>query len=145
MATRIFVNLPVKDLNRSIGFFSRLGFNFNPQFTNDQAACMIIGENIFAMLLVEEHFRDFTRKEISDARKTTEVLIAIDAESRQKVDEMVRQAVAAGGSVYAEPQDHGWMYGHSFADPDGHQWEVLFMDEKALQAMQREQDLAAAN
>ena len=138
MATKIFVNLPVRDLQRSIDFFSKLGFTFNPQFTDDKATCMIIGENIFAMLLVEERFKDFTRKPISDASKTTEVLIALDAESREKVDEMVKKAVDAGGSVYAEPQDHGWMYGHSFADPDGHQWEILYMDESAIPQMEEQ-------
>ncbi|MBD0285750.1 MAG: VOC family protein [Flavisolibacter sp.] len=138
MATKIFVNLPVKDLNKSIEFFTKLGFSFNPQFTDDQATCMIIGENIFAMLLVEERFKDFTNKEICDANKSTEVLIALDTDSREKVDELVRKAVEAGGSTYAEPQDHGWMYGHSFADLDGHQWEVLYMDESALPKQQIE-------
>lgn len=136
MATKIFINLPVKDLQRSMDFFTQLGFSFNPQFTNHEAASLIIGENIYAMLLTEERFKDFTRKPIADATKTTEVLIAIDAPNRQAVDDMVRKAVQAGGSLYAEPQDHGWMYGHSFADPDGHQWEVLYMDEAALQQMQ---------
>ncbi|MBD0351524.1 MAG: VOC family protein [Flavisolibacter sp.] len=138
MATKIFVNLPVKDLNKSIEFFTKLGFSFNPQFTDDQATCMIIGENIFAMLLVEERFKDFTKKEICDANKSTEVLIALDTDSREKVDELIRKAVEAGGSTYAEPQDHGWMYGHSFADLDGHQWEVLYMDESALPKQQIE-------
>ncbi|MBD0297803.1 MAG: VOC family protein [Flavisolibacter sp.] len=138
MATKIFVNLPVKDLNKSIEFFTKLGFSFNPQFTDDQATCMIISENIFAMLLVEERFKDFTKKEICDATKSTEVLIALDADSREKVDELVQKAVEAGGSIYAEPQDHGWMYGHSFADLDGHQWEVLYMDESALPKQQTE-------
>jgi uncharacterized protein len=132
MATKIFVNLPVKDLKKSISFFTQLGFSFNPQFTDEQATCMIIGENIFAMLLVEERFKDFTKKPISDARKSTEVLLALDAESREAVDTMVKNAVKAGGSVYSDPQDHGWMYGHSFADPDGHQWEILYMDESAI-------------
>jgi hypothetical protein len=132
MATKIFVNLPVKDLNKSIEFFTKLGFSFNPQFTDEQATCMIIGENIFAMLMVEERFKDFTKKEICDAKKSTEVLIALDAESREKVDEIIKKAVAAGGSTYVEPQDHGWMYIHSFADPDGHQWEIAYMDESAL-------------
>ncbi|HEX5651651.1 MAG TPA: VOC family protein [Chitinophagaceae bacterium] len=138
MATKIFVNLPVRNLQRSIEFFTKLGFTFNPQFTDDKATCMIIGENIFAMLLVEERFKDFTRKPISDASKTTEVLIALDAESREKVDEIVKKAVEAGGSIYAEPQDHGWMYGHSFADPDGHQWEILYMDESAIPQMEEQ-------
>ena len=134
MATKIFVNLPVKDLDRSVKFFTKLGFHFNPQFTDEKAGCMVIGENIFAMLITEPYFKTFTKKEISDARKNTEVLIALDAKSRQEVDDMVRNAVKAGGSVYMDPQDQGWMYGHSFADPDGHQWEILFMDESALPA-----------
>lgn len=133
MAKQIFVNLPVKDLNRSKEFFTALGFTINPQFTDDKAACVVMGENIFAMLLTEPFFKSFTRKEIADATKTTEVLIALDAESREAVDDMVRRAVDAGGSLYADPQDHGWMYQHSFADPDGHQWEVAYMDEAALQ------------
>ena len=132
MATKIFVNLPVKDLNKSIEFFTKLGFSFNPKFTDDKTTCMIIGENIFAMLLVEERFKDFTKKTISDAKKNTEVLIALDAESREKVDDIVKKAAEAGGSIYTEPQDHGWMYGHSFADLDGHQWEILYMDETAM-------------
>ena len=133
MATKIFVNLPVKDLQKSMDFFSQLGFSFNMQFTNHEAAALVIGENIYAMLLTEGRFKDFTKKEIADAKKTTEVLIAIDADSREAVDDLVRKAVAAGGTLYADPIDHGWMYGHSFADPDGHQWEVLYMDEVALQ------------
>lgn len=132
MAKQIFLNLPVKDLNKSIEFFTKLGFTFNPQFTDEQATCMIIGDNIFAMLLVEERFKDFTRKPIADAHKSTEVLIAIDAESREAVNSLVQKAVNAGGSIYADPQDHGWMYGHSFADLDGHQWEILYMDESAI-------------
>ena len=99
MATKIFVNLPVKDLNKSIEFFTRLGFTFNPQFTNEEATCMIIGENIFAMLLIEKRFKDFTKKQIADATGTTEVLIAIDAESREKVMELVANAKAAGGTI----------------------------------------------
>lgn len=132
MANQIFVNLPVADLQKSIAFFSRIGFTFNQQFTDDKSTCMIIGPNIFAMLLVRERFQDFTKKEISDAHKTTEVLLAIDVPTRQAVDEMVSNAVAAGGTTYMNPQDHGWMYQHSFADLDGHQWEVLFMDESLL-------------
>ena len=132
MAKQIFINLPVKDLTKSVSFFKKLGFKFNPQFTDDKAACMIIGENIYAMLLLEKFFKTFTSKEIADAKKTTEVLIAIDAESRQSVDEMIRKAVEAGGSTYRNPQDNGWMYGHSFADLDGHQWEILYMDESKM-------------
>ncbi len=132
MANQIFVNLPVADLQKSIGFFTQLGFTFNPQFTDDKATCMIIGPNIFCMLLVKERFSDFTKKPISDAHTATEVLLAIDVPTRGAVDDMVSKAIAAGGSIYMEPQDHGWMYQHSFADLDGHQWEVLFMDESLL-------------
>lgn len=132
MASKIFVNLAVKDLKKSIVFFTKLGFTFNPQFTDESATCMIIAENIFAMLVTEERFKDFTKKEICNAHKNTEVLLAIDAETKEKVDEMVKNAVDAGGSIYMEPQDDGWMYGHSFADLDGHQWEIFYMDESAV-------------
>ena len=132
MAKQIFINLPVKDLRKSISFFKKLGFKFNPQFTDDKAACMIIGENIYSMLLLEKFFKSFTKKKIADAKKTTEVLIAIDVNSRKDVDKMIKKAVAAGGSLYNKPQDHGWMYGHSFADLDGHQWEILYMDESKM-------------
>ena len=128
MSKQIFVNLPVKDLNKTKEFFSKLGFSFNKQFTDDNAACMVIGENIYAMLLVEKFFKTFTKKQISDAKKTTEVLIAIDVPSRHDVDNMVKNAVEAGASIYNEPMDHGWMYQHSFADPDGHQWEIMYAD-----------------
>src|SRR3954464_9938723 len=127
MATQIFINLPVRDLNKSKEFFKKLGFLFNPQFTNEDGACLIIAENIFAMLLTEPFFKTFTKKEIADAKKTTEALIAIDAESRQSVDEMVKKAVDAGGLVYRSADDHGWMYAHSFEDLDGHQWEIIYM------------------
>ncbi|RKS93724.1 hypothetical protein BC952_1565 [Flavobacterium limicola] len=132
MASKIFLNLAVKDLKKSIDFFTTLGFSFNPQFTDEHATCMIIGENIFVMLVTEQRFKDFTKKEICNAHKNTEVLIAIDVDSREKVDEMVKTAVDAGGSIYMEPQDHGWMYGHGFADLDGHQWEIFYMDESAI-------------
>ena len=128
MAKQIFVNLPVKNLDNTVAFFTKLGFKFNPQFTDENATCMIVGENIFIMLLVEKFFKTFTQKEICDATKSTEVLIAIDAESKEAVDDMVKKAVNAGGSTYMKPQDHGWMYQHSFADLDGHQWEIAYMD-----------------
>ena len=128
MVTNIFVNLPVKNLAKSIEFFTKLGFTFNPQFTDDSATCMIIGSNIFAMLLNEERFQGFAPKPISDAKKTTEVLLALSLESREEVAEMVKKAVAAGGSTYAEPQDHGFMIQHGFEDLVGHIWEVFFMD-----------------
>jgi len=130
MASKIFVNLPVKDLNKSIQFFTDLGFAFNPAFTNEVAGCMIIKEDsIYAMLITEPFFKTFTKKAIADATVTTEVLIALDAESREAVTEMVAKALAAGGTIYDEPRDHGWMYQHSFADVDGHQWEIAYMDE----------------
>lgn len=132
MPTKIFVNLPVKDLNRSVTFFTQLGFTFNPQFTDENATCMIIGEDIFVMLLVEKFFQGFTKKAIADASKTTEVLICLSADSKDKVDEMVRNAVAAGGTTPNEKQDQGFMYSHGFQDLDGHIWEVMWMDPAAI-------------
>jgi len=132
VAKQIFLNLPVKDLRRSIDFFTALGFTFNPQFTNENATCMVIGENIFAMLLVEKFFKTFIQKELSDASKTTEVLTAISVDSRAKVDELANKALQSGGSPNMEAQDHGWMYSRSFQDPDGHIWEILYMDESQL-------------
>jgi uncharacterized protein len=128
MATKIFVNLPVKDLNRSIEFFTKLGFSFNQQFTDETATCMIVTDDIFAMLLTEDKFKTFTPKEICDAKKYTEVLVALSYDNRSDVDETVRKAVAAGGSTYNEPQDHGFMYTHGFQDLDGHIWEIFYMD-----------------
>lgn len=132
MATKIFVNLPVRDLDRTVKFFTHLGYAFNQKLTDDKAACMVLGENIFAMLIKEHFFQTFTKKKISDAQSTTEVLIALNATSRAEVDETIQKAIEAGGCIYREPEDHGWMYGHSFADPDGHQWEILWMDESRI-------------
>lgn len=132
MATKIFVNLPVKDLKKSVAFFTALGYTFNPQFTDENATCMIVTEDIFVMLLVEEYFKTFTKKEIVDARKSTEVLICLSAESREAVDEAVSKAVKAGGTIPREAQDHGFMYGHSFEDLDGHIWELMYMDPSAI-------------
>src|SRR5690554_2721379 len=131
-ASKIFVNLPVKDLQKSIDFFTALGFAFNPDFTDDTATCMIISENIFAMLLTEKRFSEFTDRPIANGHETTEVLIAIDQPSKEAVDQMVKKAVAAGGTTYSKPQDHGWMYQHAFADLDGHQWELAWMDESQI-------------
>lgn len=128
MATKIFINLPVKDLNKSIEFFTKLGFTFNLEFTDETATCMIIGENIFAMLLTEKRYKDFTKKQIADATKTSEVLICIDSESKQEVDEMVSKALQYGGTPGINKQDYGWMYSDSFDDPDGHTWEIMWMD-----------------
>lgn len=132
MVSEIFVNLPVKNLQRSIDFFTELGFTFDQRFTDDTATCMILGDNIFAMLLTHEKFQSFTKKPIADAGKTTEVLIAVNLESKKAVNEMVEKAKAAGGTIYSEPQDHGWMYQRAFADPDGHQWEIIWSDESLL-------------
>ena len=132
MATKIFVNLPVKDLSKSMEFFTKLDFTFNPQFTDETAACMIVTDDIFVMLLTEEKFKSFTPKAICDATKSTEVLVCLSLESRGKVDEMVRTAVAAGGTTYNDPQDYGFMYGHGFQDLDGHIWEVIYMDPSAI-------------
>lgn len=133
MATKIFVNLPVNNLNKSIEFFTKLGFSFNRQFTDETATCMIVTDDIFVMLLTEEKFKTFTPKEICDATKYTEVLVCLSLESRAKVDELVRKAVAAGGATYNEPQDHGFMYGHGFQDLDGHIWELIHMEPSAVQ------------
>ncbi|MFL6408760.1 MAG: VOC family protein [Nitrososphaeraceae archaeon] len=123
-----FVNLPVKDLNKTVEFFTKLGFTFNPQFTSENATCMIVGEDIFVMLLVERFFKTFTKKEICDATKDAEVIIALSAESREKVDQMINKVVEAGGRESREPQDQGWMYGRSFQDIEGHLWEIIHMD-----------------
>ena len=132
MSTKIFVNLPVKNLNKSIGFFTSLGFSFNPHFTDETATCMIVSEDIFVMLLTHEKFTTFTPKPICDATKSTEVLVCLSCENRAKVDELVRKAVAAGGSTYNEPQDHGFMYAHGFQDLDGHIWELMYMNPSAV-------------
>ena len=132
MGTKVFVNLPVKDLNKSKEFFSKLGFTFNQQFTDDKAACMVISEENYAMLLLEQFFKVFTNKEIADAKKSTEVLVALSAESRQKVDEILNKALAAGAKEPRAPQDHGFMYGRSLEDLDGHIWEIFWMDPKTI-------------
>jgi uncharacterized protein len=132
MAREIFVNLPIKNMERSKAFFGALGFTFNPQFTNDQGACMVIADgSIYAMLLVEPFFQTFTKKAIADASKTTEVLLCLSCTSRAEVDDLVKKAIAAGGSAPNAPQDHGFMYGHGFQDLDGHIWELMYMDPNA--------------
>jgi|SRR5690625_48480 len=131
-AKQIFVNLPVKDLNKTIDFFTEIGFEFNEQFTDENATCMIVNENIYVMLLIESFFQTFTKKKISDATKSTEVIIALSAESREKVDEIVNRALAAGGSSPVEPMDHGFMYEWGFQDINGHLWGFSYMDESAI-------------
>ncbi len=132
MSTKIFVNLPVKNLKRSIAFFTQLGFEFNPQFTDDTATCMIVSEEIFVMLLTHEKFKTFTPNPICDATQSTEVLVCLSAESREAIDDQVRKAIAAGGTTHKEPQDHGFMYGHGFQDLDGHIWELVYMEPSAI-------------
>lgn len=127
MPRQLFVNLPVKDLDRSVKFFTALGFEFNPQFTDENATCMIIGSDCFAMLLVEKYFSTFTDKPIADAAGSVEVINAIRLDSREDVDAMADQALASGGSTFADPKDYGFMYQRSFQDPDGHLWEVFHM------------------
>jgi len=132
-ARKMFVNLPVRDLNVSKEFFAKLGFTFNPKFTDDNAACMIVSDEAFVMLLTEPMFKRFTRRELCDTARHTEGLFALSCESREEVDDLVGQAIAAGGTHAMDPQDHGFMYGWSFYDPDGHHWEVFWMDPKAVQ------------
>lgn len=134
MIRQIFVNLPIKDMARSQAFFRALGLKFNPRFTNEQGASLEIAENIYAMLLVEPFFQGFTKLPLCDAKKATEVLIALSCDSREEVEDMVRKAVAAGGTTPNEPKDYGFMYQHGFADLDGHQWEVFYMDMDAAPA-----------
>lgn len=130
MGNQIFINLPVKDLNQSVEFFTRLGFTFNPEFTDENATCMVVSENIFVMLLVERFFKTFTKKEICDTTNSTEVLTCLTCDSRAEVDEMVAMARSAGGAIPREPQDHGFMYSHAFEDLDGHTWELVYMAPK---------------
>ena len=129
MNKQIFVNLPVKDLEKSKAFFAALGFTFNPQFSNEQGACMIISEgSIYAMLLTEPFFKTFTGKSIADAREVTEAINCLSCDSRAEVDQLVAQAVAAGGTAPRQPVEHGdFMYGHGFEDLDGHIWELAYM------------------
>jgi predicted lactoylglutathione lyase len=130
---KLFVNIPVSDLQRSITFFEALGFTFNPQFTDATATCMLVGEDAYFMLLTRERFKDFSKRPVGDPRKETGALFAISVNSREEVDALVKKAVDAGGSHAADPQDHGFMYGWSFYDPDGHHWEVFWMDPNAIQ------------
>lgn len=127
MPIKTFINLPVRDLDRSVAFFTALGFSFDENFTDENATCMLISEDSYAMLLTEPFFGGFTDKEVADATKTTEVITALSLDSREQVDELVEKARAAGASNIATPMDEQGMYGRSFADPDGHQWEIFHM------------------
>jgi predicted lactoylglutathione lyase len=132
MATKIFVNLPVKDLDKSVAFFTKLGFSFNAQFTNENATCMIVGEDIYFMLLVHDFFKKFINKEIADTSRYAEVINCLSADSKEKVDELVNLALEAGATAPKEPMDEGFMYQRSFEDLDGHLWEIVWMDPAAM-------------
>ena len=132
MSRMIFVNLPVKDLTKTVEFFTRLGFEFNPQFTDENATCMVVSEQACVMLLVEPFFKTFINKEIADTVTHTETAIALSADSRQEVDDLYEKALAAGGAPVKEPHDEGFMYGRSFSDLDGHLWELIWMDPAAV-------------
>jgi predicted lactoylglutathione lyase len=128
MATQIYVNLPVKNLDKAVEFFTALGFSFNPDFTDENATCMIINDDAYVMLLVEGFFKTFTSKDIVDSTGSTEAIMAFSVDSREGVDDMYRKAIAAGGKESQPVQDYGFMYSHSFQDLDGHLWEVMWMD-----------------
>jgi predicted lactoylglutathione lyase len=130
---KLFVNLAVKDLDATVAFFTALGFTFDERFTDETATCMLIGEDAYAMLLVESKFGEFAKKGIADADAATEAILAITADSREEVDDFVEKALASGGSPANDPYDLGWMYGKSFNDPDGHQWEIFWMDPVAAE------------
>jgi predicted lactoylglutathione lyase len=128
MPSKIFINLPVQDINTSMAFFAQLGFGFDQRFCSPDTLCMVVSDHIYVMLLERARFQTFTKKNLCDAHTHTEVLIALDCESRHEVDQMVLKAINAGGTIYADPIDHGFMYSHSFQDLDGHQWELGYMD-----------------
>ena len=130
---KIFVNLAVRDLPRTKAFFSALGFNYNPKFTDDNAACMVVSDEGYVMLLAEPFFKTFTKREVCDTSRQTEALIALSCDSRNEVDELVKKAINAGGRDAMPARDHGFMYGRSFYDLDGHHWEVMWMDPKAVE------------
>ncbi len=130
---KLFVNIPVRDLQRSIDFFETLGFAFNTQFTDATATCMLVGEDAYFMLISTERFKEFSKRPVGDSQKETNALFAISVDNRDEVDTFVNKALTAGGSRAADPQDHGFMYAWSFYDIDGHHWEVFWMDPSAVQ------------
>lgn len=133
MISNIFINLPVKDLDKSMAFFKAIGFSFNPQFTDKTAACLVMNDDIYAMLLTHNKVKEFTNKPIADAHKTLEVLTALAVESKTKVNELADRAIKAGGTEAYSPKDYGFMFARSFEDPDGHIWEVFWMDPTRVQ------------
>jgi len=132
MSMKVFINLPVKNLQKSMAFFASLGFLHNPHFTDETAACIVFSNEIHAMLITEDRFREFTPQPICDATQQTEVLVALSCESREEVDRLVDQAIRSGGSVFSEPKDYGFMYYRSFQDLDGHIWELCYLDPSAV-------------
>ncbi|MBS1492377.1 MAG: VOC family protein [Bacteroidetes bacterium] len=134
MSKQIFVNLPVKDLKKTVEFFTKLGYTFNPQFTDENATCMIVSENIFVMLLVEPFFKGFTKKEIADTSKCNEAIICLSAESREEIDDIIKKAVDAGADKSPQSQDPDFMYSRGFMDLDGHYWEYVYMDMSKMPA-----------
>jgi predicted lactoylglutathione lyase len=132
MQAKIFINLPVSDLKRSMAFFRKLYFKFNQKFTDENATCMSVSENIYIMLLVNSFFSSFSKKEICDTAEQAEVIVALSADSRSRVDDLANRAIAAGAIPVSEPEDQGFMYSRSFEDLDGHLWEVIYMDPAAV-------------
>ena len=128
-----FVNLPVQDLTKSVEFFTGLGFEFDPAFTDDNATCMVVSDKAFVMLLAQPFFSTFTTKAVADPATHTGVIMGVSARTREEVDALVDKALELGGSITKEPSDEGYMYGRSFYDPDGHAWEVLWMDAAFVQ------------
>lgn len=135
MSTQVFINFPVKDLEKSKAFFGKLGYTFNPQFTDENAACMVISDTIYSMLVTEPKFKTFTSKELANGHATKEVIVCLSCESREKVDDTISKAVAGGGKAWPEaPLDYGFMYYHGFEDLDGHHWEIMYMDPHHVQS-----------
>jgi hypothetical protein len=132
MSKQVIINLPVKNLEKSKEFFSKLGLSINPQFTDENATCFVLDDHIFVALLKEPHFKAITNSEVADGSKTHEMLIAISMETKEEVDVLVENAVAAGGLELHDPKDYGWIYGRTFADLDHHQWNVFYMNASAM-------------
>jgi predicted lactoylglutathione lyase len=143
MPHKLFVNIAVENLDRSVEFFTKLGFAFDERFTDETATCMLVGEDAYFMVITRERFGDFTKKPLSDAAASTEAIYAISCDSREDVDRIADTAAAGGGSALDEPQDQGWMYSRAFSDPDGHHFDVFWMDPKALEQAPEEAATAA--
>lgn len=133
MVSDIYINLPVNDLDNAIEFFTKLGFKFNPQFTDEKGSCMIVGDHIYVMLLVHPFFKTFINKGISDAKENSEVILALTLSSKEDVDSMMKKVIDAGGKEFRDPEYAEWMYGRSFEDLDGHVWELFYMDSSKIE------------